>query len=146
METNSVVSSAVTKRQTIVTKFQSMRSTVTVKLVNPSIDANIALRLARDAFDRVALTCTRFDPTSSLMLANAAGERWCSVPAECYLALLEAARGYYETKGLFDPRVLQSLQILGYNRTLPFIAGQVRLPIGPKKRLLLLSLPKSRGF
>jgi thiamine biosynthesis lipoprotein len=79
-------------------------------------------------FERVEAACTRFDPGSPLMRANADPERWHAVPPECFAALQEAARAHRDTGGLFDPRVLRSLVALGYDRTLPFRAQAVALP------------------
>jgi FAD:protein FMN transferase len=81
----------------------------------------------QDLFARVEAACTRFDPHSPLMRANDAGEAWCEVPDECYRALSEAARAHRRTDGLFDPRVLSTLVALGYDRSLPFADGPVRV-------------------
>ncbi len=128
MKTGIIPANQISMKKRIITKkFRAMHSTITVQLVNPSADAGKALVTAKDAFDRIELACTRFDRTSSLMCANFAGEKWHSVLPECYLALLEAVRGYRETEGLFDPRILQSLLEIGYDRTLSFSTGTVSL-------------------
>ncbi len=59
--------------------------------------------------------CTRFDPSSPLMRANAAGEGWVSVPRLCYDALVDAESAHRATRGRFDPRVLGDLVGLGYD-------------------------------
>lgn len=107
--------------------FKAMSTTVNVKLVGPGPNADEALSAAEAVFRRVETTCTRFDPSSPLMKANAAGEAWCSVPFECFCALSEAELGHRETQGLFDPRVLDALVSLGYDRSLPFRSGPVKL-------------------
>lgn len=115
--------------------FRSMASRVTLQVIDPGPNAPKALQAARQVFDRVEAACTRFDPESPLMRANASGRAWHPVPPECYLAVVEAARAHLETGGLFDPRVLDSLIALGYDRTLPFASGPVDLvtsaPAGP---------------
>ena len=86
------------------------------------------------AFDEVAAVfaqvekeCTRFDQASDLMRANAAGADWCRVGPYCFAALTEAARAHSVTVGVFDPRVLRTLQDLGYDGSVAFDAGDVQL-------------------
>jgi len=110
-----------------VVRFRAMNTDVALQVVGPRPTASAALEAARQVFVQVETSCTRFDPTSSLMQANAAGEEWCTVPQECFLAISEAAGAHLETEGLFDPRVLDSLVAMGYDRTLPFSEGPVRL-------------------
>jgi thiamine biosynthesis lipoprotein len=61
------------------------------------------------------------------MRANAHPGRWHDVPAECARAVRAAGRAHRETRGLFDPRVLDVLLRLGYDRTLPFERGGLTL-------------------
>jgi thiamine biosynthesis lipoprotein len=110
--------------------FRAMASNVTMQVVDPEPTAAQALDDARAVFARVEAACTRFDPGSPLMLANAAAQDWHSVPPECYRALREAAEAHRRTEGLFDPRVLDALVELGYDRTLPFSDGPVKLSSG----------------
>lgn len=70
-------------------------------------------------FAQVERECTRFDPASDLMRANAA-DGWHPVGRYCFAALEEAAAAHRSTQGRFDPRVLRTLESLGYDRTLPF--------------------------
>ena len=105
--------------------FRSMATDVTLRVVHPAPDAADALVRAQEVVERVAATCTRFDPASPLMRANADPRRWHEVPPELFEALLEAAAAYEATDGLFDPRVLESLTAWGYDRSLPFSAGEV---------------------
>jgi FAD:protein FMN transferase len=110
---------AITARGTELS-FRSMATTVTIQLHDPNPGAPAALERARDVFGRVEAACTRFDPTSALMRANADPTSWHQVPWECAAAVAEAARAHEESHGLFDPRVLDALVDLGYDRTLPF--------------------------
>ena len=110
-------------RPSRVAKFEAMNTLVTIQVVGPTPGVDQALAAAEQVFRRVEESCTRFDPESPLMKANRAGADWNAVPSECYLALSEAARAYQETRGLFDPRVLESLVALGYDRTFPFRTG-----------------------
>jgi thiamine biosynthesis lipoprotein len=104
-----------------------MATEVTIQVVEPGPGAEQAVAAAREVFHRVEATCTRFDPDSPLMQANRDPEQWCRVPEECFEALSEAARAHVLTDGAFDPRVLDALVALGYDRSLPFREGPVRL-------------------
>jgi FAD:protein FMN transferase len=88
---------------------------------SPDSDAMNALR----AFRAVHRACTRFEPRSPLSRANARPERWHPVPSVLFEAVQEAHRAYEGTHGRFDPRVLDDLRHLGYDRSLPFESGSV---------------------
>jgi len=83
----------------------------------------VALRV----FRTVEQACTRFDPQSPLMRANARPTEAHRLPHVCFEALREAARAYRLTDGRFDPRVLGDLLELGYDRSLPFADGDLHL-------------------
>jgi thiamine biosynthesis lipoprotein len=86
-----------------------------------------AVLFALDVFTEVQSACTRFDPDSPLMRANARPRDWHRVPAVLFEALVEALRAHEMTDGRFDPRVYADLVDLGYDRTLPFADGGVRV-------------------
>jgi len=86
-----------------------------------------AVAAATEIFHEVDGTCTRFDATSPLMRANASPERWHRVPETLFRAIEEAKRAHDVTRGRFDPRVLRQLVALGYDRTLPFGRGEIRV-------------------
>ncbi|MFI7544816.1 FAD:protein FMN transferase [Actinoplanes sp. NPDC049599] len=115
------------------TTFPAMATRVTLRVADPGPAAGDALAAARAVFARVEAACTRFDPRSPLMRANADRTNWHAVPQECYLAVAEAARAHRETGGLFDPRVLDTLVALGYDRTLPFRSGVTLTGTGPAR-------------
>ncbi len=83
------------------------------------------VRRALKVFTTVHTTCTRFDLTSPLMIANARPDRWHRVPPVLARAIEEAHRAYLRTGGLFDPRILGDLVRLGYDRTLVFGAEEI---------------------
>ncbi len=105
--------------------FRAMATDVTLRVAHPTSDPEAALRDAQDVFARVEAACTRFDPTSPLMRANADPARWHDVPWELAAAVEEAAQAHRDTDGVFDPRILGDLVKLGYDRTLPFAQGRV---------------------
>jgi thiamine biosynthesis lipoprotein len=111
----------------LVATFRAMATDVTVRVVAPTSAAPQAIRRAEAVFRRVEAACTRFDPSSPLMVANAAPQRWHRVPVELFAAVEEAAAAYRDTNGLFDPRVLNVLRSWGYDRSLSFVDGPVRV-------------------
>ncbi len=107
--------------------FPAMAGTVNVRIGFGAPCPRDAIAGVERIFRAVETQCTRFDPGSPLMRANAAGEGWQTVPAYCYAALAEAAEAYAMTDGRFDPRVLPALRRLGYDRSLPFESGELSL-------------------
>jgi thiamine biosynthesis lipoprotein len=105
-----------------------MASDVRFWVIAPRDGAQDRAAQAREIVERVAASCTRFDPQSSLMQANAAGRRWHEVPRECYDALVAARDAHVSTGGLFDPRVLKALSSYGYDTSLPFESRRLALP------------------
>lgn len=74
---------------------------------------------ALDVFTDVHRTCTRFDPDSPLMRVNARPDAWHPVPPVLFDAVRAARTAYVTSGGRFDPRVLEDLVRLGYDRSLP---------------------------
>ena len=108
-------------------EFRAMASWVRLVLGAGSTDPQNALADAESLFAQVERECTRFDASSDLMLANAAADMWHPVGRYCFDALVAAHRAHVDTGGLFDPRVLRTLCALGYDRSLPFVEGDVRV-------------------
>jgi thiamine biosynthesis lipoprotein len=107
--------------------FRSMASDVRLWVVAPGADAERQVDDARRVVESVAASCTRFDPESALMRANAAGRRWHEVPPECFDAIAAAYDAHVATDGLFDPRVLRVLTAYGYSESLPFESRRVSI-------------------
>ena len=118
--------------ETVVTT-RAMATNITVRVapdpVGPAEKVHDALPGALDIFHAVERACTRFDPASPLMKANASPERWHKVPTILFSAVEEASRAHQRTAGRFDPRVLRELVALGYDKTLPFSSGGVITPV-----------------
>jgi thiamine biosynthesis lipoprotein len=102
-----------------------MATDVTLRVADPGPHAAAAVEAAEHVVLRVAAACTRFDPASPLMRVNSDPRRWHQVPQGLFAALQEAADAYLWTGGLFDPRVLRTLQDWGYDHSLPFRSGAV---------------------
>lgn len=111
---------AVADTATTTVRLRAMATEVTLTVVAPGDVAGPALQRAAAVFARVEAACTRFRADSPLMVANASCQEWHVVPPECFDAVSAAWQAYRQTGGLFDPRVLDTLVRLGYDRTLPF--------------------------
>lgn len=108
--------------------FRAMASQVTVQLGGVDGDeAAAAADRVENLFSEMESARTRFVPCSPLMIANAAPRSWHHVPDSCLAAIHEAHQAYRSTGGLFDPRVLRSLQANGYDSSLPFATGNVQV-------------------
>ena len=68
-------------------------------------------------FGRVERSCTRFDQGSDLMRANADPASSHEVAPECAAIVGAAYEAHRTTGGLFDPRILDRLLAVGYDRT-----------------------------
>ena len=111
-----------------VAETSAMASRITVRLVSDMSPRDVERRLSEavQVFYDVDRTCTRFDPTSDLMRANAHGDEWVTVSPYCLNAIDEAYAAYRRTFGSFDPRVLADLVRLGYDRSLKHAAPSYR--------------------
>ncbi len=116
---------AVRTQPEVTQRFRSMASQVTLRIIEPTSRAHEALAHAQREFERIAASCTRFDPQSPLMRANADPRAWHEVPAECFDIGSAAHEAHERTAGRFDPRVLRALEAIGYDRSLDFAAGAV---------------------
>ncbi len=133
----------------LVHRFRAMASDITVRIIDPSEEAPGAITRVEGIFSSVERSCSRFDPTSDLMRANAQPGEWTNVDAACLGAIETAYLAYELTAGAFDPRVLSSLTALGYDRSLNFGAGDVVTQatdaIGPLHAPWALSIDAPRG-
>jgi len=83
--------------------FRAMASQVTRQLVG--VDANEAAAAAdrvEHLFGEIESACTRFDPCSPLMIANAAPRSWHHVPDSCLAAIHEAHQANRKPSQLVD--------------------------------------------
>lgn len=97
--------------------FRCMASTVTVRVIDPTAEAPAAIALVEQVFRGIERSCTRFDVGSDLMRANAAADEWAVVSHDCYDVLDAAFSAHIATGGIFDPRMLTTLERLGYDRS-----------------------------
>jgi thiamine biosynthesis lipoprotein len=105
--------------------FRSMATDVSLRVVGATDEVEARLDAAVEVFARVSVACTRFDESSPLMQANAASDQWHDVPWELAASVVEAQEAYRVTSGVFDPRVIDVLVRLGYDRTLPSATGGI---------------------
>ncbi len=110
-----------------------MASDITLFGATSTVDVR-AVEEAFACFDAVQDACTRFDPESPLMQANARPDDWHRVPPVLLDALRESYRAYVRTGGRFDPRVHDDLVRLGYDRSLRFADDAVETSAGGTDR------------
>jgi thiamine biosynthesis lipoprotein len=106
-----------------------MASPIRVQFGAESPDPARCFAEVRELFAEVERQCTRFDPSSDLMRANAAAGSWQVVGGYCYDALIAAYDAHLMTAGMFEPRVLETLTAIGYGEsrlTAPPAADAVR--------------------
>jgi len=115
---------------------RAMACDVTVhgRLAPEGAGAHPVVGQALEVFRTVHETCTRFDPTSPLMQVNARPDQWSQVPAVLFDAVKAAYLAYEASGGAFDPRVIEDLVRLGYDRSLPFADGIETPPAGDPPR------------
>lgn len=106
---------------------RAMATAINIQVVHPAVAGDTSAQQALAVFHDVERACSRFDPASALMQANAAPGKWHQVPRYCFEAIAEAARAHRRTGGRFDPRILADLCALGYDRTLTFANGSPAL-------------------
>ena len=117
-------------------RFRAMASDVTIWLPGRAGDARAidAVARATRVVGDVGRECSRFDPESSLSKANARPDRWHRVTPRCFSAIEAAHSAYASTKGRFDPRVLDDLVALGYDRSFELLGGAGAAPAGRARR------------
>jgi thiamine biosynthesis lipoprotein len=67
---------------------------------------------------------SRFIDTSELSRLNRSAGTWFSASAEMFDIISLALRLYRQTRGLFDPSILESLERAGYDRTIEEVRSQ----------------------
>lgn len=107
--------------------FAAMGTVVVVSLPEGShtttlSDTTTLLGRVETLFTRVERSCTRFDQGSDLMRANADPGSSHEVAPECAAIVSAAHEAYQTTGGLFDPRILDRLLAVGYDRTFAEVA------------------------
>jgi thiamine biosynthesis lipoprotein len=97
---------------------------------------------AREEFERLERSWTRFDRDSDLSRLNADPRPEVLVPRRLADAVARAIEAWRATDGRFDPTVLDALEAAGYDRSFELIDGPVptRAPTGPTPGLHDLEL------
>lgn len=80
------------------------------------------LTLARRRLEQLESAWTRFRP-SELTSLNASHGEWVQVSGDLYLLVDRALTAWRETRGLFDPTVLDALAAHGYDRPFDTLSG-----------------------
>ena len=83
---------------------------------------------------------TRFSDSSELAQLNRAGGRWFNASDELFDVVSQAYHYADETGGLFDPSILDALEMVGYDRSMDIIRAHGVAPISR------LSKPRKHDF
>lgn len=101
--------------------FQSMASPIRIRLDFPGNHQREYAEAATEIWDMaeaefasVVKALSRFDPNSELSRLNRSPGQWVAVSPLLREALQKAREAYEYTDGVFDPRILRSLEALGY--------------------------------
>lgn len=110
----------------VVGRARAMATDISITAVGADrVRLESAVDRALAVFRDVETQCSRFDPSSALMKANARAAEWTAVSPRCFDALAAAAAAYRRTGGRFDPRVHDDLCRLGYAQSLAFETEEV---------------------
>lgn len=107
---------------------RAMATAILIRDLDARPGVEEAARRAFGRFAEVERVCTRFRDDSPLMRLNAEPGRWREVEPLLYEVVNLARRAWRRTGGRFDPRVLEALVRIGYDRTLPLDEEPLRLP------------------
>ena len=109
----------------LVERFRAMACEITFRVVAPDVERPGVRRGSAQGVRGRRTRLYALRPPQPTDAANAEPEVWHDVPEVLCRAIREAAVAHEETGGLFDPRVLKTLESWGYDRSLPFASGEV---------------------
>lgn len=95
--------------------WQAMASPISLQLPDhiEALGLAVSRAVARD-IEETEEALSRFRPSAELVQLNERLGQWTSVSPRLYRALSASLRAHRSTDGLFDPRVLGSLEDIGY--------------------------------
>ena len=103
--------------------FRAMGSQISIWLELDKADlAQTALQQAEWMFIAAERRLTRFSPDSELSCLNAQPERWTCVSTLTWDVINQALSLAEETQGLYDPTLLNALEMAGYDRSFEQLA------------------------
>lgn len=85
-------------------------------------DRSHALDGALEAIAAVERSCSRFDSSSDLSRLNAQPSDPMRVDPVCFEVIAAAVEAHRRTHGRFDPRIIEDLEALGYDRSFTTVA------------------------
>ena len=99
------------------TSFNAMGSEITVQTDLPAEIASKLYDQIKQTFKDIENLASRFNPESALSKMNANLPHSQTIPEPLLNIIKEAYYAYQTTDGNFDPRILQTLNNLGYEKT-----------------------------
>lgn len=111
-----------------------MATSVVLTSISDLSNHSFLLEKVKEVFSSVEQQCSRFIESSDLSVINSNPQNWNSASQYCYKAIAEAFQAYNETKGLFDPRILNDLVRLGYEKSFAQTIPQPHAELEPHPR------------
>jgi FAD:protein FMN transferase len=104
--------------------FRAMNSDILLAAEGAYSRTSIGFKEVQDFIEASEKRFTRFSDRSELSRLNQSAGTWFHASEDLF-SLLSESRNYYEqTNGLFDPSVLEALEMAGYDRTMDEIKGR----------------------
>ena len=97
---------------------------------------SVGFARARAAIEKYEARFTRFTETSELAALNRSAGQWLQVSPDLFALVCEARLYVEQTRGLFDPSVLDALERAGYDRSMDEIRGRVLGPGRPAPNIM----------
>lgn len=105
-------------------RFRAMGSEITIWLELADEETAVSLlSQAEGLFMAVQRRLSRFQPDSELSQLNARPAQWVTISGLLWQVLTQALYLAAETRGLFDPTLLNALEAAGYDQSFEALAG-----------------------
>jgi FAD:protein FMN transferase len=109
-------------------EFRAMNSDMLLAAEGDTDESARGFREARAFVEQTEARLTRFSEVSELAALNRSSGSWFRASEELY-AVVREARAYFEhTNGLFDPSILDALEIAGYDKSMDEIRAHGASP------------------
>jgi FAD:protein FMN transferase len=99
-------------------EFRAMSTDILLAAEGPADELDPAFQQIEAFIEACERRFTRFSETSELLALNRSAGTWFSATADMYELISLALRLHHQTRGLFDPSILEALERAGYDRTI----------------------------
>jgi thiamine biosynthesis lipoprotein len=105
--------------------FQAMNSDILLAAEGTNSRISVGFKEVHDFIDASEKRFSRFSDKSELSRINLSAGTWFHASNDLFNMLTESRNYYDQTAGLFDPSILDALEVAGYDRSMDEIRGQV---------------------